>query len=93
MESATAISTILEKKTKEYGTNFDNFKAESELMVTITLKEYRELVSNVATKDGDIKKANEDKYVRETKIKQLTDEVNELRNKNYELIKKLEEFE
>lgn len=84
------------KKECDYG-KCNNFVGESEITVTITLNEYRDLVTEKATKDSDIAKAEENKYERENENSNLKKENNNLRNENaelkteiYELKKKLE---
>lgn len=73
---------LINKKIDSWGSKLNDFKAENELTVVITLNEYRELVKSVATKEYDIEKANKDKYTREEenrkmkeKNKELTDEL------------------
>ena len=85
MESVNVTSTILDKKLEHYGWNVNDFVAENELTITITLAEYRYLVKAVATKQHDIDKANEDKYKRDSENKMLKEEVDSLRAKIYEL--------
>lgn len=80
---------VLDKKLSEYGRN-DDFVASQEITVTITLREYRELVSHDATREHDISKANSDKYERETKIKTLEQRVKTLEDENYSLRRKLD---
>lgn len=84
-ESVNMISAVLDKKMESYTYNQENFVAERELTVTITLDEYRELVSQAATKRQDIEKANKDKYERDNENKRLKSEVEELRAKLYEI--------
>lgn len=84
-ESVKMISAVLDKKIGSYAFKEENFVAERELTVTITLDEYRELVSQVATKKQDIEKANKDKYKRDEDNIRLKKEVEELRAKLYEL--------
>ena len=94
MDNANTITqdVVLDKKLSEYGRN-DDFIASQEITVTITLREYRELVSNNATREHEISKANSDKYERETQIKTLEQRVKALEDENYSLKKKLENFE
>lgn len=84
-ESVKMISAVLDKKIGSYAFKEENFVAERELTVTITLDEYRELVSQAATKRQDIEKANKDKYERDNENKRLKSEVEELRAKLYEI--------
>ena len=76
---------IFEKKTESYNTNWDNFVVPNELTVTITLNEYRQLVSNDATRKQAIDAANNDKYIRENQIKDLTAANDKLKGENYDL--------
>lgn len=86
MENMTIIDTITEKKLDSWSDrNLNNFSAAQELTVTITLNEYRELVSKYATAKADIDKANEDRYVRESENRKLKEEISELKAKLYEL--------
>ena len=50
------------KKETEWGVNSDDFAGESELMVQITLHEYRELVEKNARTEQRIKEAEEKAY-------------------------------
>ena len=84
-ESVNVTSAILDKKMERYAWNGNDYVAENELTITITLAEYRELVSSVATKQYDIAKANEDKYKRDSENKMLREEVEALRAKIYKL--------
>lgn len=78
-------NVVLEKKLENYYFEEKNFSAPGELMITITLKEYRELVQKVATSDERIKVADNDKYERNKENEALKKEVEELRSKLYEL--------
>lgn len=90
MDSLTVKDVILDKKLDGYGINNDNFKASSEIMVEITLNEYRDLVSSKATKNSDIEKVNKDKYERDKENESLKKQLEELKLENYEMRKKLE---
>lgn len=87
--STTTQDVVLDKKLSDYGKN-DDFIASQEITVTITLREYRELVSNNATREHEINKANSDRYERETKIKTLEQRVKTLEDENYSLRRKLD---
>lgn len=50
------------KKETEWGINKNDFAGESEIMVRITLHEYRELVEKNAKTDQRIKEAEEETY-------------------------------
>lgn len=76
---------LLKKKIDSWGTELNDFKAENELTVEITLSEYRKLVKGIATKEYDIEKANKDKYTRE-------EENRKLKEKNENLMNELLEY-
>ena len=79
---AELAETLKEHKTNSfYGGNPYNFVLNGELVVDITLGEYRHLVKEVALKEADIKKAETDKYNREKLIKELETENAELKKK------------
>ena len=67
-----------------------DFVGESELTVTITLHEYRELVHSVAISDAKIAEANNDKWTRESENTDLKKENASLKQELYELKKKME---
>jgi len=92
MENVKIENLILEKKMDGYGTNNKNFVAPGELTVTITVEEYRELVSSDATRKQQIDEANADKYERNQKIEKLTKEVEELKAELYETKKLLDQY-
>ena len=84
-ESVNVTSTILDKKMEHYRWEANDYVAEGELTITITLSEYRALIASHATKQHDIALANEDKYKRDNENKMLNEEVEALRAKVYEL--------
>lgn len=90
MESVTVKDVILDKKMDGYNWNKDDYSAQGELTVTITLSEYRNLVSNVATRDAAIGAANADKYTRNQENEQLKKEVAALKAELYEYQKRLD---
>ena len=92
MENIKMENLILEKKMDNYGSNNKDFVAPGELTVTITLDEYRELVSSDATRSDAIKKAESDKYERNQKIDELTKEVKKLKAELYETKKILDTY-
>ena len=61
MDNVTVKDVVLDKKIEGYSFDRDNFLANGELTVTITLGEYRKLVEDVATAQTRISKAEEDK--------------------------------
>lgn len=56
------------RKNCEYG-NVDNFQHPDELMVTITLREYRELVSSKARTESDMNKIRNEYWEKEKEYK------------------------
>lgn len=92
MENTNITNTVLEEKLDGYSKNLDNFTAPQELTVTITLNEYRHLVSAVATAKVDIDKANQDKFTRDQENRKLNEEVAGLKAKLYEMQKALDSF-
>lgn len=86
MENTMNINAVLEQKldSAKYS-GLENFTAPHELTVTITLNEYRDLVSKVATTQSRIDEANKNKWERDTENKKLREEVAELKAKLYEL--------
>lgn len=85
MENTVIKDVVLDKKFDGYGTNYNNFVAQSEITVTITLNEYRALVVDNAKAQSKIDEANKDKYKRDTENKQLQEQVQQLKAKIYEL--------
>ena len=83
--SVNVTSAVLDKKMENYRFEDKNFVAESEITVTITLAEYRELIERNARSSYEIDKANKDKYERENENKRLKEEVESLREKIYVL--------
>mgnify|MGYP001228103687 CR=1 FL=1 len=59
------------KKVESYHDSTDNYIAENEVTVTITLSEYRKLVQEVATKKYDIDRANSATYRQSASWKNL----------------------
>lgn len=70
--------SLLKRKLDSYSTELKDFHAEYELMVEITLNEYRELIKAKALSDYNIKEANKDKYDRESENKNLKSKNKEL---------------
>src|SRR5574344_67516 len=87
-ESVNVTNAILDKKMGTYNFESNNFIAEGEIVITITLNEYRNLISEVAKKQVDIEKANKDKYSRDSENEKLLEEVNDLRSQLFELTRK-----
>lgn len=88
----TSAETIMEKKIGDCGKNLHDFVGAQELTVTITLTEYRDLLTKVATRQEAIDKANADKYTREQEIKAQKDANEKLKAENYELQKRVNDL-
>lgn len=69
----TQTSFNFDKSTETYGDSVNNYVIPNELTVTITLNEYRQLVSAIAKKRAD--DAEADKYARLTEIAELKKKV------------------
>jgi len=80
-------------KLGNYNAESNNFRIDEELMITITLNEYRELVTVKATKDLLVKQAESDRYTREAENKSLKEQNEKLKGENYDLLQKLQRFE
>lgn len=78
------------KKETEYNVNENNFIGESEITVTITLNEYRELVSHTATRDKDIYRAETEARDARIRANTLEEENAGLKAELYEMKTKLE---
>lgn len=83
MENINITEVILDKKIESYKFDNRNFQASGEITVTITLDEYRDLVTKVATSQHDIDKANNDKWQREKEIAELRKEKEDLLRRIY----------
>lgn len=68
-----------------YNNNEDNFVAEQEITVTITLSEYRKLIKENAVSDKEISKKNSELYDLERKHRELNDEMSKLKEKLFDL--------
>ncbi len=86
------MSKNLEEMKFDYSSNKNDFHVEDELMVTITLSEYRELVTVKANKDILVSQAEKDKYQREQENKTLKEQNDKLKGENYDLLQKLQEM-
>ena len=75
MENTVIKDVVLDKKFDGYGTNYNNFVAQSEITVTITLNEYRALVVDNAKAQSKIDEAvaTAQKEAADTYAKQLHD--------------------
>lgn len=82
----------IEKEIDSYGRDDKNFVAQGEITITITLKEYRELVATQANKDLLVSQAEEDKYTRNSENEKLRAENGKLKEELYELKTQLDEY-
>lgn len=85
--------TLLKKKLDSYSSKMEDFQAENELTVEITLSEYRKLVEEKAVAEYKIEKANKDKYTRDSENEKLKKENKDLEMKLFEYRKKYGELE
>lgn len=82
------ISTTNHYYTKDFGNynlSEDNFVANQELTVTITLNEYRDLISEKAKYKQKIDDARNDYFKERDKNRKFEEEVKSLKQKIYEL--------
>ena len=84
------LDAITDKKLGSYSPDMRNYQAPGEIMVTITLEEYRDLVEKTATRKQAIDKAEENRYQRNEEIKAKTAEIESLKTENYDLKKAVE---
>ncbi|OHP76732.1 MULTISPECIES: hypothetical protein [unclassified Staphylococcus] len=73
------------KDFSSYGNDEDNFVANQELTVTITLNEYRKFIETKAVKDKEEDTYRHKYWKEEEKNKKLKEENIKLKNKIYEL--------
>lgn len=85
--------TLIKKKIDSYSSELNDFQAENELTVEITLNEYRSLIKDAAISRYEIEKANKNKYERESENKNLKDKNKELEMKLFEYKKLYGELE
>ena len=89
-ENAGTVDLILNKRAEDYSFEKNDFVAPSEITVTITLGEYRSLITKAATADEAIRKAEADKYSRDADNKRLKEMVEALRAELFDLQKRAE---
>ena len=76
------LSKVWERKFDGYGYGgVDNFLTPTELTVTITLREYRELVGDKAVSEKKISEIRSEKYALEKEVNELKETVAKLREK------------
>lgn len=90
MENNNAFTdTIRNKKLENYSFEENNYIIPEEITLTVTLREYRDLVSKCAAADALIKRAEENKWLREKENKELKEEVAELKSQISQITPKL----
>ena len=87
MENTNITNVVLNKKIDSYDYDEKDFIAPHEITVTITLREYRRLIEEFATKQADIDKANSDRYARNLENEKLKQEISELQSELYKIQK------
>ena len=80
---------VQDKKLESYGWEKKDFLAGQELTVTITLGEYRELVSSKATADQAIQASREKVAKMEQDLKKAQEQADRLKAENYDLQNKV----
>lgn len=75
--------TSIWEKVESYHDSTDNYIAENEVTVTITLSEYRKLVQEVATKKHDIDRANSETYEAKRQLEKFKNQYFEELKKEY----------
>lgn len=78
------IDTLLDHKLSRYGSNDNDFVAVKELTVTITLNEYRQLISAKATKEQDIDKIRSEKWKVQEELNEANKKIERLCTQLYE---------
>ena len=86
------VNALVSKKIDTFRDNQNDFVIPSEITVTITLAEYRMLVTHDATRQLAIDAAEKDKYTREKEIKAVKEENARLKGENYDLKTKIDEL-
>lgn len=81
MSNETTKDILLEKKLDGYSVNSDNFTIPSEITVTITLNEYRNLLKIDSVTQHKIDEAQNDRWKRESENSKLREEIDELKHK------------
>ena len=80
---------VQDKKLESYDWGKDNFLAGQELTVTITLREYRELVASKATADQTVQASREKVVKLEQDLKKAQEQAERLKAENYDLQNKV----
>ena len=85
------MTSDLQEKKLDYSFKTENFAIDGELTVTITLSEYRDLITTKATRDAAIKEAEQNKWKRDEENARLSKENASLKAELYELKKKYDD--
>lgn len=80
---------VQDKKLESYDWGKDNFLAGQELTVTVTLREYRELVASKATADQTVQASREKVVKLEQDLKKAQEQAERLKAENYDLQSKV----
>ena len=80
---------VQNKKLDSYDWGKDNFLAGQELTVTVTLREYRELVASKATADQTVQASREKVVKLEQDLKKAQEQAERLKAENYDLQNKV----
>lgn len=80
---------VQDKKLESYDWGRDNFLAGQELTVTITLREYRELVTAKATADQNIAASRDKASKMEQELRKAQELADRLKAENYDLQNKV----
>ena len=78
------IDYMLQKKTEPYSTNLHDFVAQGEITVTITLSEYRDLVSFKANGDSKINELRSCLFKSEQNARELEEKIKTLQSDIFE---------
>ena len=87
MDEKTSLDIVLKEKMDKYNSNLNDYVAPSELTVTITLSEYRELVGKAAVLNASIEKEKSARYEAEKTATALKEENARLKAELYEATK------
>lgn len=85
--------SLLKIKIDSYSSKMNDFQAENELTVEITLSEYRDLIENYSVAKYKIDEANKNKYTRDEENRKLRQENKEIEIKLFEYRKKFGELD
>ena len=80
---------VQDKKLESYGWEKKDFLAGQELTVTVTLREYRELVASKATADQAIQASRDKAAKLEQDLKKAQEQAERLKAENYDLQNKV----